>query len=101
MDAGYKHTTVTLARAVHLSRSHLAREFKAHLGMPLGAYARGLRIDRAKSLLGESDRTITEIAEHLGFPSIHSFSTFFKEHFGTAPRTYRPAARQGRPPADT
>ena len=78
-----------LARSMHISRSHLDREFKQFMGVSLGHYVRGLCIDRAKYWLRESTESITSISEKLQFESIHTFSIFFKRFTGVSPRIYR------------
>lgn len=88
-DVGHHHDVDELARDVHLSRSHLAREFKRHMGVPLGHYMRRLCLDRAKHDLRDTTATVSDIAERLHFTSIHTFSIFFKRYTGLAPQEYR------------
>jgi AraC-like DNA-binding protein/mannose-6-phosphate isomerase-like protein (cupin superfamily) len=78
-----------LLQTFPVSRSHLAREFKRHMGLSIGQYIRSLLIDMAKHYLRETDRSISEIAELLHFSSIHTFSIFFKRHAGVSPLAYR------------
>lgn len=54
---------------------------------------RTIRLEWAKLYLRETDVSISQIAELLHFPSIHTFSVFFKRHVGLAPREYRTQAR--------
>lgn len=85
-------TTETLAARVHLSRSHLAREFKRCMGISLGQYMRTISLEWARLYLRETSTSISEITDFLGFPSIHSFSLFFKRHTGLSPLEYRKQA---------
>ncbi|WP_274364600.1 helix-turn-helix domain-containing protein [Paenibacillus thermotolerans] len=78
-----------IAQAAHVSRSHLAREFKQRLGQSVGEYIRSLCIDKAKISLRETSDSIQSISEKLNFSSIHSFSIYFKRHTGYAPQEYR------------
>jgi transcriptional regulator GlxA family with amidase domain len=48
-----------------------------------------MRIERAKTLLRRSEKSITEIAYETGFGSIHYFSRYFKESVGITPNEYR------------
>ncbi|MCJ8497364.1 AraC family transcriptional regulator [Chryseobacterium salipaludis] len=48
---------------------------------------------RAKSLILNSDLSIKEIANSLGFAQESNFSAFFKTHVGTAPTAYRSIAQ--------
>lgn len=89
---GASYTLDALARQVHLSRSHLAREFKRCLGVSPGEYIRTMRLEWSKHYLRETDTSISQIAALLHFPSIHTFSVFFKRHTGLAPQEYRKQA---------
>ncbi|MEI9985589.1 MAG: helix-turn-helix domain-containing protein [Aliidongia sp.] len=53
------------------------------------AYYRRLRLDRARSLLRQTDLAVTEIALATGFSSASSLSRRYHEHFGLAPREDR------------
>jgi len=88
-DIRANHDVEELARSLHMSRSHLAREFKRQMGVTLGSYIRSLCIDKAKHSLRESDDTVSAIADRLRFTSIHTFSIFFKRHVGISPQEYR------------
>ncbi|GGD73602.1 AraC family transcriptional regulator [Paenibacillus nasutitermitis] len=90
----FHHDVRELAGMVHLSRTHLEREFKRCMGVPLGYYIRSLCLDRAKYWLGESNDSVTLIAERLDFGGIHHFSLFFKRLTGLSPLSYRQQARQ-------
>ncbi|GBF78307.1 AraC family transcriptional regulator [Paenibacillus sp. 598K] len=83
-----------LAQRHHVSRTHLEREFKRCLGLPLGRYMRELLVERAKYWLRQPGHTATEIAERLGFSGLHAFSVFFKRHTGMAPADFRKSALQ-------
>jgi len=78
-----------LALAANVSRAHLDREFKRCLGIPIGAYARQLQLDRARQLLRQTAQSVTEIAEALDFVSVQAFSLFFKRHTSMSPQEYR------------
>jgi AraC-like DNA-binding protein len=46
-------------------------------------------MQRAARMIEEDRLNISEIADKLGFPSIHYFSTSFKKHWGVTPTEYR------------
>ena len=52
-------------------------------------YVSWLRIERAKVLLLTTDMSITDIANEVGFGSIHYFSRFFKEKENITPNEFR------------
>ena len=52
-------------------------------------YVNWVRIERAKILLAVTDKSITDIAEAVGFGSVHYFSRFFKDKEKLTPNDYR------------
>jgi len=80
-----------LATAVGLSRSALNDRFVAETGLSPAEYLMRLRIERAKTLLGES--TLAETAFALGFGSAQHFGTVFKLYAGMTPGAFRTQLR--------
>ncbi|MCW8130552.1 MAG: helix-turn-helix transcriptional regulator [Planctomycetota bacterium] len=78
-----------LAEAVHLSPRQLARVFAREQGCSPHAYATARRAARAKELLAQGRLNVTEVAEALGFPEIHTFSRWFRREAGVSPAQYR------------
>lgn len=70
------------------SATNLKTIFKAVTGQGVMEYYRNLKIDRAKTLLRESNGNITQIADHLGYASVQYFSRHFKQATGMTPREY-------------
>ncbi len=70
------------------SATNLKTIFKAVTGQGVMEYYRNLKIDRAKTLLRESNGNITQIADHLGYTSVQYFSRHFKQATGMTPREY-------------
>jgi AraC-like DNA-binding protein len=81
-----------VAAAAHMSEAHFARAFRREYGEAPGAYLMTRRIGRAKALLRETDRPVTEICLDVGFRSLGSFSARFAQVVGMAPTAYRIAA---------
>jgi AraC-like DNA-binding protein len=90
----------TLSRAAGYSRFHFARAFAAAYGETPRAYLTRRRIERAKSLLRTANLSVTEICLLVGFESLGSFSSRFRDLVGQSPTEYRTAAVQagGVPP---
>ena len=57
--------------------------------MSINQYYQKVRFQQALELLG-AHFTVTQVAEKLGFDSIHSFSRAFKNHFGQSPTSMVP-----------
>ena len=84
-----------LAAAAYLSPFHFARLFKKVTGASPHAYLAALRIDRAQSLLANSDASITEIAARVGYSSHSHFTKAFRQSAGLTPRAFRAALVRG------
>ena len=56
-------------------------------------YINDKKLTAAKQRIKESDLTLTEISDELGFLSIHYFTRFFKAKTGMSPKAYREAVR--------
>jgi AraC-like DNA-binding protein len=78
-----------LAASVHLSRAHFIRSFRLTFGETPHRYLQRRRLERAMTLLRETDRPVTEICLDVGFTSLGTFSRTFHEIVGTSPRAYR------------
>ena len=82
-----------LANIANLSPYHFARAFKRSFGEPPHHYLNGRRIERAKALLEDPARSVTEIALVVGFADPVSFTAAFHRLVGTTPTKYRRSLR--------
>jgi transcriptional regulator GlxA family with amidase domain len=80
---------VALAKQMKTSQRQLERLFRKYLGCTPTHYNQGLRMERARSLLRQTDRSVTEIALSCGFSSASYFSAVYQRYFGTLPRNDR------------
>jgi AraC-like DNA-binding protein len=78
-----------IARRAHASPAHFSRRFKSTFGETPHQYLLTRRIERAKYLLRETDRSVTDISLDVGFQSLGSFSSKFKQLVGGTPTEYR------------
>jgi AraC-like DNA-binding protein len=78
-----------LADRAGCSRYHFLRAFAAAYGQTPGRYLTRRRIERAQELLRSANLTVTEICMLVGFSSLGSFSTRFREIVGESPSEYR------------
>ncbi|WP_454085732.1 helix-turn-helix transcriptional regulator [Georgenia sp. Marseille-Q6866] len=81
-----------LARGVHMSAGHLSREFRNAYGEPPYSYLMTRRIERAMTLLRRGELSVTEVCFAVGFSSLGTFSTRFRELVGVPPSAYRERA---------
>jgi AraC-like DNA-binding protein len=87
-----------LARAAHASTAHFSRSFKRAFGETPHQYLLRRRIERAKELLRGRDMSVTEVSLEVGFLSLGSFSTAFRELVGAPPSEYARHWGAGSPP---
>jgi AraC-like DNA-binding protein len=78
-----------VAWSVKKSEEHLARIFRRVTGQTVFDYLRTVRLEMAKTLLINSEKTLTEIASATGFGSLALFSRSFKQYVGINPSGYR------------
>ncbi len=78
-----------VAEKVGLSRSVLERRFQQYLGRTPKAEIMHVRIERAKMLLAQTDKSSESIAHKCGFSSLVYFTKAFRRNVGITPRAYR------------
>lgn len=78
-----------LAKTFSISKYHMAREFKRYLGKSPIDYLIDVRIDRAKTLLTDSGRSVADICQLVGIPNPNHFLYLFKEREGVTPSAFR------------
>ncbi len=78
-----------LARQLHLSRRQLNRILVASYGMCFREKLLRSKMDRAAFLLRKTEKSISEIAEDVGYLSITAFFKAFKARHGVSPKRYR------------
>ena len=76
------------ASMCNMSKYHFLRVFKSVTGATPLDYRNRIRIDHAKELLKNSNFSVSEIAESLGFSSLAYFSAAFKKATATSPSEY-------------
>ena len=79
----------TLCECFCIGRTYLCQIFRAVTGDSPIDYWISLKIREAKRLIREGNMNITQIAEALGYSSIHHFSRMFKRVTGLSPTAYK------------
>jgi AraC-like DNA-binding protein len=85
-----KHFTITeIAEKVGLNTTKLKTDFKKIIGMALFERLHNARMEKARTLLLQTDIPIKVIYEMIGYDHLTSFITAFRRHFGTTPGDLR------------
>ena len=83
-----------ISRTANLSRSHFTALFRHMTGVTPYEYLLLQRIERAVTLLRESDVTIIGVAQECGFRNLANFNKAFKKVTGMTPSDYRNLKRK-------
>lgn len=84
---------------IGITRSYLSRIFRARVGRTPQDYLIQYRVSRARTLLVETDMSVTEIAAKVGYENPLTFSRMFHGVCGESPMGYRGRMRQAAVPS--
>jgi AraC-like DNA-binding protein len=87
LDAG------DVAKELNLSTSHFRHLFRQTTRQPFHKYVVSLRLEKARELLLQSEMSVTDVAEAVGFQSSAHFSRAFAKRFKSAPSALRQSRR--------
>ena len=93
-------TVDDIAKKFYRSKNDITRQFKKQYGITPHNFLLELRIGRAKNMLVNSRKTLSEIANHLCFSSEFHFSNTFKKKVGVSPSEFRKNMSDGQRRAD-
>ena len=83
-----------MAAALFVSESTLTRTFRHETGRTIRQYAEDMLMTTAQKLLSETDRSLGDISEALGFRDRFYFSRRFRQRFNEPPSEYRKRLKQ-------
>ena len=78
-----------LAAEAHMNKYYLSHAFKQEYGISPINYMISRRLEESKYLLAETDLSMSQIAQLLGFSSLSYFSQVFHRTQGISPMEYR------------
>ena len=91
IKANYSHniTVSHLTKILGISQPYLYKIYKEAFGKSPKAFINEYRINQAKSMLDETELSISEIASGVGFSDSFAFSKCFSLKLGCSPSEYR------------
>lgn len=90
IDAQFAFDLKKISSELDLNPSYISREFSKYFeDLNFGEYVRKQRIEKAISLIENTEYTLTEIAYMTGFSDQSHFTRIFKAHTGKNPSAYR------------
>lgn len=92
VDANYADINLSVtavAQNIDVSLQYLSTNFKKNYKIGLAEYITLVRIEHAKELLTETNISISDIAEKVGYVNSRSFFRSFMRIVGTSPKGYR------------
>ena len=78
-----------LEQELHLNKYYISHLFSQTLGIRFNDYLHYLRISEACKLLRNTDYSITEIGDAVGYNTPRTFNRAFLKQTGTTPTEYR------------
>ena len=79
----------TIAESLNISYSKFRKVFKEYTGLAPSQYMQELKMQKAKELLTNTNKTIKEIAYEIGFENQEYFFSAFKNKCKMTPASYR------------
>ncbi|MDO5716461.1 MAG: AraC family transcriptional regulator [Tissierellia bacterium] len=93
----YERVTLkTLSEILFISENYLCRLFREKTGYRFCEYVNLLRVERAKALIKEGNKTLDYISYLCGFSSQSHFSVTFKKYVNMPPGKYKSMIEQQR-----
>ncbi|MDR1061948.1 MAG: response regulator [Clostridiales bacterium] len=79
----------SIASEFNYSADYLSKLFGRYAGVTIGTFVAGLRLEKAASLLRDTDISVSELSAMAGYSSGSYFAKVFKKEYGAAPAEYR------------
>ena len=84
-----RFTIESLSKQYLINPTTLKTMFKSVYGTSIASHMKEHRMEKAAELLRETNLSIAEIAESVGYDSQSKFTASFKAYWGKLPKDYR------------
>ena len=91
-DIPVRHLIV-LCRFFNVSADYFTKMFKDSIGKTPIEYINGLRVNRSMELLFKTEKSMSEIADEIGFCNPNYFHKIFKQYTDQSPLAYRKSTK--------
>jgi AraC-like DNA-binding protein len=82
-----------ISSALHVSTYYFCKMFRKATGLTFTDYLGRVRVERAKTLLLDPNKRVSEVAYEAGFGSLTHFNRVFRKVAGKSPTDYRESLR--------
>lgn len=91
MDTDYSHdlSLTALEEKYHFSKQYLNRSFRMEYGCSIHEYLLQVRMEKAKYLLENTEMSINEIGNSVGYEDQGYFGKVFRRYFQQSPKSFR------------
>ncbi|HEL1585650.1 TPA: helix-turn-helix domain-containing protein [Streptococcus suis] len=79
----------TIAKELNITPHYLNKLFKAETGTTIKHYLTLYRLNRSVELMSRTKKSLTFIAQEVGFNDVQHYSKTFRKYFNTSPRQFR------------
>lgn len=90
------YTVDELAGICHLSKYYFCRIFVKATGLAPHRYLLLMKLDKARSMLSDTDMTVSEIALKLGFSNVTILRRAFRREYGMTPSEFRESSQKSK-----
>jgi AraC-like DNA-binding protein len=97
-DYGQPLTLRHCAGQLGMNAAYLSDLFSQAVGVPFKTHLTARRMEKARELLGDPSRNVSEVAAAVGYASENRFRSAFKQATGLAPKVWRETMQVNPPP---
>ena len=81
---------------LNYSPAHISRTFRKLYGVTFTAYLQKLKLAQSCRLLLETDLSVEQVAENVGYKNVQFFHRIFREHYQLSPLQYRKTGKHNK-----